>query len=210
MTNKIGSIKELAVIVRPELNRHNTTIMDDATMQKEWDKFSKSIGGRVDTRKENYVNPDNVYRVATDRNVIELTWENRPQKGRGPFVILESLLTYELKNSENIKFKVEPTGFLTNIFSSLTGTRKKTGVTELDNAYSFTSNSDSLITELTEEFKAFYRNNTYKNFNIGIETITDKPTLRIYIPELLTTQEKLEYYYNFGQRIAKIIDGGKY
>ena len=184
--------------------------MDDLTMKNEWDRFSKSIGGQVETRKEKYANPNNIYRVIADRNVIELTWANRPQKGRGPFLILESLLTYQLKNSENLKFKVEPTGFLSNIFSSILFNRIKTGVTELDKAYVFTSNSDILIIELIEEFKSFYVINTYKNFNIGIETITDKPTLRIYIPELLTTKEKLEYYYNFGQRIANKIESGKY
>ncbi|MBK9284766.1 MAG: hypothetical protein IPM51_10675 [Sphingobacteriaceae bacterium] len=184
--------------------------MDDASVQKEWDRFSKSIGGRVEKRKENYSNPDNIYRIVTDKNTIELTWANRPQKGRGFYLIFESLLTYELTNSETIKLKVQPTDFLSKIFSFLTQSRKKTGIKELDNAYIFICNSDSLILELTDEFISFYKNNTYKNFNIEIETITDKRTLRIFIPELLTSQEKLEYYYNFGQRIAKIIDGGKH
>lgn len=176
--------------------------MDDETMKKVWDAFAKSIGGTVQASKANYLDRDNYYKIKTDNTEIELIWSNQPQRGRGPYVTLESKLKFTLKGNSLATLTVRPKDFLTNIFSFK---KQKFGVAELDKAYLFNSNSEGLIYELTDLFKDFYRNNKYKNFVIKTENISDAPTLTIFIPELLTTQNKLEFYYNFGLKISKKI-----
>jgi len=171
-------------------------------MIKEWDTFSKSIGGTVQASKANYLDRDNYYKIKTNNSEIELTWGNQPQRGRGPCVTLETKIRYSLKDISSVNLIVRPSDLLTRIFSTK---RQKFGVKELDKAYSFSSNSSGLIYELTGIFKDFYKNNRYMNFVIETETISDTPTLTIFIPELLTTKDKLTYYYNIGLKISKAI-----
>ncbi len=175
--------------------------MDD-TIIKQWETFAKSIGGTVRASKANYLNPDNYYKIENDNSEIELTWGNQPQRGRGPYVTLESRLRFRLKHKSSTTLSVKPRDFLTNLLSSK---KQKFGVTDLDNAYSFRSNSDGLANNLIDLFQDFLKYNHYKNFVIETETITDAPNLTIFIPGLLTTKDKLTFYYNFGLNVSKKI-----
>lgn len=175
--------------------------MDDQTMIKEWDSFAKSINATVEKSKANYFDHDNYYKIRTDQARIDLIWSNQPQRGRGHYVTLESRLRFKLKNQVSTTLSVRPKDFLTKF-----SVKKQTfGVPELDRAYSFKSNTQGLIYELTELFKEFYEANRYNNFIIETETITDTPTLTIFIPELLSGKDKLAFYYNFGLKVSKII-----
>lgn len=176
--------------------------MDDETMKKEWDSFAKSIGGTVQVSKANYLDRDNYFKIKTDTTEIDLTWGNNPQRGRGPYVTLESRFRFKLKDNSKVTLTVRPKDFLTNIFSFK---KQKIGVADLDKSYSVNSNSQSLINELTDLLKDFHKNNRYKNFIIETENISNAPTLTIFIPELLTTKNKLDYYYIFGQKVSKIL-----
>jgi len=178
-------------------------------MQIEWDKFSKSINGKVDKSKESYENPNNIFKITTDKNQIELTWGNRPEKGRGNYVTLETRLKYELNIPQEIKLKICPNDFFAKTISLFSKNKQKTGIKDLDSAYVFICSSNGLINDLAEEFKIFYRNNSYKNFTIDVETITDKPFLSVFIPELITTQKTLAFYYTFGLQLVKKINGIK-
>ncbi len=176
--------------------------MDDDTMIKEWTKFAKSIGGTIKGSKENYFDHDNRFKITTDKTEVELTWGNQPQTGRGPFVTLESKLRYKLNQNNSVTLNVRPKDFLSGLFSKQ---KRKFGVKELDSSYIFSSNSDGLIYELTDIFKEFNSTNKYKNFVVETEIITDIPTLTIFIPELIVTQDKLSFYYKFGLKISKIL-----
>ncbi len=179
--------------------------MDDDTMQKEWEKFAKTISGTINRSKESYANADNKYKITTKKNEIELIWGNRPQKGRGPYVLLETIIRYQINMSGTTTLSVSPNDFLTKLLTLFKKNKRKTGVSELDDSYIFISNNDTVVFEITEIFKDFQKNNRYKNFSIETEIITKIPTLTIYIPEVITTEATLNYYYNFGLRITKII-----
>ena len=176
--------------------------MDDETMTKEWDKFAKSIGGTILASKANYFDRDNHFKITTDKTEVELTWGNQPQRGRGPYVTLESKLRFKISANNQVTLTVRPKDFLSGLFSTK---KRKFGVKELDNSFIFSSNSDGLIYELTDTFKDFNNKNKYKNFVIETETISDVPILTIFIPELITTQDKLAYYYDFGLKISKAL-----
>src|ERR1700757_4875712 len=105
--------------------------MSNATMQIEWDKFSKSINGKVDKSKESYENPNNIFKITTDKNQIELTWGNRPEKGRGNYVTLETRLKYELNIPQEIKLKICPNDFFAKTISLFSKKNKKTGIKNL-------------------------------------------------------------------------------
>lgn len=179
--------------------------MDDKEMIKEFDRFAKAIGGKVDKDKSSFANPMNSYVIQADKNNIELIWADRPFKGQGAHVTLETRFRYQINNADKTTLSVTPNDFFSKTLSVFKKAKQKTGVKELDNAYIFSSSSDGLVFALTDSFKDFYKNNHYKNFNIETEIITDTPTLTIFIPELITTEKKLKYYYDFGLKVAKTI-----
>jgi hypothetical protein len=169
-------------------------------MIREWNSFAKSIRGVVQASKATHFNKDNHYKITTDDSEVELTWGNQSQKGRGPYVTLESKLRFSLKNNTLVSLKVRPKDLLTRFFSFKA---QKFGVKELDAAYSFSSNSEGLVFKVTHIFQDFHKHNECNNFIVETELINNIPTLTIYFPELLTTESKLAFYYNFGYKISK-------
>jgi hypothetical protein len=134
-----------------------------------------------------------------------LTWGNQPQQGRGVYVTLESKLRFPLKLSPGLQFSFRPKDFFSGLFTS---NKQKFGISELDKAYVFASNSPGLALELAELFRQFHDFNTYKKFVIETETVSEQPVVTIYIHELLTTSKKLAFYYNFGLRLATHLSMG--
>lgn len=175
--------------------------MDDELMKKEWGKFAKSIGGTIQATKSNYLDRDNYFKITTDKTEVELIWGNQPQRGRGHYVTLESKLRFILNSNSQTTLNVRPKDFLSGLFSTK---KRKFGIKELDNSFIFSSNSDGIY-ELTDTFKDFRNKNKYKNFVIETEIISDIPTLTIFIPELITTLDKLAFYYSFGLKISKTL-----
>ena len=179
--------------------------MDDSTTEKEWRNFAKTIDGTIEKSDTNYFDRDNKFKISTKTSEIDLTWGNQPQRGRGPFVTLETNIRYTLNINYKIEFRVSPNDLFSKIFSSLSSKKQKFGIKELDQSYLLKCNTPNIAFELKEIFTEFHKFNKYKNFVIEIENISDSLTLTIFIPELITTQEKLSLYYNFGLELSKKI-----
>lgn len=178
--------------------------MDDKTMFKEWDQFAKSIGGNIQSSKTSHVNHHKQFQIITDDSEIELSWDSQPQKGRGPIVRHESRFRFKLKQNNLTNFSIRPKDFLSSLFSLQ---KRKFGIKTLDTAYIFKSDNDQLIYELTDMTKEFYAFNKYKSFLIETEIITGTATLTIFIPELITTFDKLTIYNNFGRKLSNKLSG---
>ncbi|MCU7550133.1 hypothetical protein OCK74_13500 [Chitinophagaceae bacterium LB-8] len=177
--------------------------MTDTALQTEWKKFADAIGGSISQAKESYFNPDNTYCIKTDKEEISLIWADKPAKGRGTHVNLQSVFRFRLKPGSTAYLKIYPKDLLTGLFSTWNKNRRRTEDPELDKAYIFIANEQETLSAVVYKLQQFHQQNKYRSF--VIETENDSRTLLIQVNELLIQKEDLFFFYEFGKSLVEVL-----
>jgi hypothetical protein len=144
---------------------------------------------------------DNTVTIQTPHVIINLVWGDKPERGRGVYVNLQSVFKFRLLD-KMANLSVYPKDFISSIANLFNSSLQKSESASVNSKYIILSSRKGLMSLIEPDLASLITENPFPSFFIKTVLEDNQAFLIIQVNDIVVEKKHLEYFYALGKSLC--------